>query len=529
MTRARIATLVLAGLCLLGNLAAGAVFQYSLAVETKKGERDAFLWVPHEAPKVRGLVLGGMTLMEREFAKDAVIRKACAEAGVGILFLKTGLGSVDVQAVLDRFAKHTGHGEISTAPLFFIGHSAGGPQARDCARRWHERCFGLFQFRGLGPGGEEPVPPGVPALMIVGQFDEFGKIGRSAEDVENWEKDRDYMTQYRRLHPANLGSFLVEPGAGHFAWSERCAAYLAKFIVRAAEARIPEDFPRQPLRAIDPASGHLTDLHGIRRPGHPPAAYAEYAGDKSRAAWHFDKEMAEATLAFHEGIGRADQFLRWNDDHWVQSGARNFLTDVEWVGDGRTFEVSPAYAKTYPGPHKGRGSVWGKAGQPVGASGAPIRVRPVSGPLVAAGRHRLRFRYDALAPATETRRVTFLAYSPGDAKHRYAERVGMFMEKHYLCEEGRPQSLTFQTIGALRPDSPPVKLRATSDAGLPVEFHVAYGPAVIRDGHLHLAEIPVRAKFPLELKVVAYQFGRGLPPKVQRAVPVSQTLPILQP
>ena len=284
MRLARTMALVATILCLSGNFARTAVFQYSLVTPTKKGGRDAFLWIPPEAPKVRGLVLGGMTLMEREFAKDAVIRKACAEVGVGILFLKTGLRSADLQTVLDQFAKRSGYGEISTAPLFFIGHSAGGPQARDCARQWHERCFGLFQFRGLGPGGEEPVPPGVPALMIVGQFDEFGKIGRSADDVENWEKDRDYMTQYRRLHPANLGSFLVEPGAGHFAWSDRCAAYLGKFLVKAAKARIPEDFPRQPLRDVDPASGHLTDLYGIRRPGHPPAPYPAYAGDKSRAA-----------------------------------------------------------------------------------------------------------------------------------------------------------------------------------------------------------------------------------------------------
>ena len=72
-------------------------------------------------------------------------------------------------------------------------------------------------------------------------------------------------------------------------------------------------------------------------------------------------------------------------------------------------------------------------------------------------------------------------------------------------------------------------LRATSSAGLPVEFHVAYGPAVIDQGKLKLTEIPAKAKFPIEVKVVAYQFGRGLPPLVQRAMPVEQTLLVTKP
>ena len=43
-------------------------------------------------------------------------------------------------------------------------------------------------------------------------FDEFGKIGRDANGVENWEKDRDKIVAFRLAHPANLGSVVVEPG-----------------------------------------------------------------------------------------------------------------------------------------------------------------------------------------------------------------------------------------------------------------------------------------------------------------------------
>jgi len=58
--------------------------------------------------------------------------------------------------------------------------------------------------------------------------------------------------------------------------------------------------------------------------------------------------------------------------------------------------------------------------------------------------------------------------------------------------KGREQTITFPLAGNLKADSGPVKLKATSDAGLPVEYYVAYGPARIEDGALRIAEIPAR-------------------------------------
>ena len=57
-----------------------------------------------------------MTLMEREFAKDAAIRKACANEGLGILFFKCGLGEVDLPQRIER----PGAG-------FWLPRTAGGP------------------------------------------------------------------------------------------------------------------------------------------------------------------------------------------------------------------------------------------------------------------------------------------------------------------------------------------------------------------------------------------------------------------
>ncbi len=519
-------------LALCNASASAAVFQYKTSVITDRGARDAFLWIPPQAQRVRGVVIGGMTLMEREFAKDPIIRRACVEQQLAIVFLKCGLGSVVPQDVLDDLARVSGYGELSAAPLFFVGHSAGGPPAKALATKTATRCFGVVQYRGGAAGGDEPVPPGVPALMMIGQFDEFGGTMRDADGRETWQGGRDAMAAFRAADPGNLGSIVVEPGAGHFAWSNRNAEYLALFIRKAAAARIPIDASSDTtrptaLREIDRTAGWLTDL-AIEKPGpSQPAPYGEYRGDRAKAAWHFDRQTAEATVAYHAGgFGKRDQFIQWNDPFWVDAGTRFFFTKLAWVGDGQTIEVHPVYADVYPSQHNGRGPRWLDAGKPVGRSDAPIHLRHVSGPVVATGPNTLRIKYDNLAPATEGLRVTFMAYSAGNRAYRYTEQVGMMPRGFKGLTRGQEQTITFPSIGNLTPGSRPVPLKAISDANLPVEYYVAYGPATIAGGKLQIAELPARARFPIEVKVVAYQFGRGIEPLVRTAVPVEQTIPI---
>jgi len=515
--------------------AADAVFQYRVAAPTAKADTAAFLWIPPEAKQVRGVLMAGMTLAERELVKDPQVRKACAREQLAIVFLKSGLGSVDLQKVLDELAKVSGYQELAAAPLFFVGHSAGGPQAKEAAVKMADRCFGVMQYRGGAPSWDLPVPAGVPALMMLGQFDEFGKkMMRDESGRENWENGRDEMAAYRSKNPHNLGSVAIEPGAGHFAWSERSAAYFALFLQKAAQARIPQwaidaKTPAS-CKTIDPSAGWLTDLTIAPAGKHPPTPYGDYRGDKAQAAWHFDRELAEATIAYHKGLGKKDQFLRWTDPHWVDAGARVFFNDLKWIGDGQTFEVHPAYAESYPKVQKdGKGPRWPLAGQPVGHSQAPIQTRVVGGPVVAIGMNKFRMRCDALTPASDPGRATFLAFSEGDSEFRAAEQVGMMPKSFGGLKAGKEQKITFPPLGDQTSDAGPIPLQATSDSGLAVEYYVAFGPAVVENGKLKIAEMPARARYPIEVKVVAYQFGRGVPPLVATALPVEQTFRIQKP
>ncbi len=516
--------------------AADAVFQYAVPVKPAKGQPStAFVWIPPEAKQVRGVVVAGMTLAEREMVRDVLVRKACAEEQLALVFLKTGIGAVDVQQVLDDLAKASGYRELSVAPLFFFGHSAGGPQAKAAAAKYADRCFGVAQYRGGHPGEPDPVPPGVPALMMLGQFDEFGKqMMRDADGRENWEYGRDSLAAFRAADAKNLGSIVVEPGAGHFAWSNRSANYLARFLRKAAKARIP-DWPldtKEPVKckAIDHTTGWLTDLTITGATRHKPAAHKDHAGDRSKAGWHFDSELAEATETYHIGLaGKKDQFIRWKDASSVDAGARFFFTELKWGSDGQTFEVHPEYADVYPKTQpNGQGPRWPLAGKPVGHSKAPVLVRPVGGPVVAVGPDKFRMKYDAIAPATDPGRATFLASSEGDADYRYTEQVGMMPKGFAGLKDGKEQTITFPPVGNLKPGGS-VELKGTSDGGLPVEYYVAHGPAVIEGGKLRVAELPARAVFPVEVKVVAYQFGRGVEPRVKTAAPVEQTIRIEKP
>lgn len=511
----------------------GAVFQYVAPVGDPAKPGEAFLWIPPSSPQVRGILASSMTLAEKHMSVDPQIRKACADQHLAILFMTLGTDATGLQSVLDELAKVSGYRELSFAPLMFAGHSAGGPPAKKLATHFASRCFGLMQYRGGIPGGDDPLPAGVPSLTMVGQFDEFGGLMRDETGREPaWEGGRDGIATYRAANAAHLASIVVEPGSGHFAWSDRNAAYLALFIRKAAQARIPDWSidTTEPVkcRAVDPASGWLTSLDLRNIAATRPASAGEYTGDKTQTSWHFDKELAGATVSYHAGLsGRKDQFIQWNDPYWVDAGTRYFFTKLTWVDDGQTLQVHPEYAATYPN-QKG-GPRWPEAGRPAGHSNAPISIKPVSGPLTPAGTNTFRVRFDNVNPAGNFGRPTFMAYSVGDAEYRHTEHVGMMPRGFKGLTNGQAQTIAFEPIQNLKANSAPVPLKATSDAGLPVEFYVAVGPAEVVDGNLTIKELPARATYPVTVRVVAWQFGRGIEPFVKTAAPVEQTFQIEKP
>ena len=150
------------------------VYQYAVPAKDFSGrEITAFLWVPPDADRLRGVLLGGQTLMEPEFAKDPLIRQACAAEQLAIVLFSPPLdatfeykekdsGAV-LQAVLERLAEVSGYRELAVAPWFPFGHSVSSMFATRVVCWKPDRCFGALSFKG-----GLPMPANDPAASLAG-------------------------------------------------------------------------------------------------------------------------------------------------------------------------------------------------------------------------------------------------------------------------------------------------------------------------------------------------------------------------
>jgi hypothetical protein len=120
-----------------------------------------------------------------------------------------------------------------------------------------------------------------------------------------------------------------------------------------------------------------------------------------------------------------------------------------------------------------------------------------------------------------------IAQHEGDkSARRTVQPAHLTFEKN---TEGKPQRITFEPIPDVVEGTPSIPLVAHSDSGLPVDFFVSHGPAKVESDYLVFTEIPPRSRFPIEVSVSAWQWGRHSEPQVQTAPVVTQRFHIVQP
>lgn len=560
-----VALIVAPGIAAWGSAAQAEVYQYALPAKSVEGkEITAFLWVPPNADRLRGALVGGQTLIEQTFAADPVIRQACADEKLAIVFFSPPLDALFdykeknagelLQQTLDALALHSGYRELSHAPLFSFGHSVSTIFARNVAFWKPSRVFGVLLFKGGNPSTEEDgTILGVPVLVIKGQFEEFGPgpsgALREFEDRQvAWQTTHKRLLALRAADDRCLVSLLVDPGGSHFAWSTEMSPVVAMFIRKAAQQRIPE-WPVDPkesvvCRDIDPKSGALS--HAERgKPPHAAAKYDGYQGEPAKSFWHLDAELARACDAYHANkFDKQPQFVTFADPNsgkpiFVGHDLRLKLNPV-WVR-ADTFKIAGTFLDQAPDKYP-------KVDGAVGHADGPIQFRKYAGTVEPVDHDaKVKNAFRVTLDGRGTVRAELLAYHPGDAKYRYAEQQGRVALPAVL-KNGKPQKITFAPLGSMklestassseRPGSPrssdaghsatasPIKLSATSDSGLPVRFYVESGPAVIENDMLKLSEVPKLATFPLKINVVAYQYGSAVEPLVQSAEMVRQVVEV---
>lgn len=522
--------LLLLLLLLPGFTARAAVWQWSVplqggvSAETGAAPR-AYLWIPPEAGQLRGVVVGQHNMSEEQLFEHPLFRKRMSALGFAIVWITPILdmpwdpGS-GCQALFDRMladlAAASGYDELAAVPVVPVGHSALATFPWNFAAANPGRTLAVVSLHGDAPRtnltgygranvewGRTRNIDGIPGLMIEGEY-------------EWWEARVRPALAFRMFYPGSCISFLGDAGRGHFDLADATVDYIARFLEKAAEQRLGT-----PLRPVDPTAGWLAERW---RPDQTrrarPAPAARYKCDPHDAFWYFDREMAElAERRYAEtrgkkplciGFAQSGEPLPYDERLHARIRGR-FRPEA----DGVTFRLQAFFSdSTHRNPTANR-----PAGEP--------RIGRICGPVeqIDDTTFRIRFGRGTLDNARRGGELWLLAEHPGDHRHKSAVQQ-LLIEIPHRNTEGREQHIDFPPLPDLRRGEAAPLIAARSDAGLPVSYFVEEGPAEVCDGVLRLSPIPPRARLPLRITVVAWQYG--IAGSVRSAEPVRRSFCITE-
>ena len=102
--------------------------------------------------------------------------------------------------------------------------------------------------------------------------------------------------------------------------------------------------------------------------------------------------------------------------------------------------------------------------------------------------------------------IYLLASHPGDKYYKGAVQE-MEVRIPYRITEGKRQYILFPGINDVKKGTESILLDAVSDSNLPVSYYVKEGPARVEENRLYFTSIPLRARMPIKVTVVAWQYG----------------------
>ncbi|HEY2585748.1 MAG TPA: hypothetical protein VGI81_08295 [Tepidisphaeraceae bacterium] len=508
------------------------VFQYSVPVSGVSGRR-AYLWIPPDCVRVRGLIFCLNNMLEERFTLDPTIRQAAADTGLGIVWiqpggektspltmdLKNGNAADAVQRVLTDLANESGYGEVAFAPLLAVGHSVAAQFSYGIQAQMPNRIIAAISLKGAFPGWRAL---GIPNLEVGSQVSEHSEAWR---DTDSWKKEVAAARKYRGQDERVLIGQFTDLSAGHLAFTPQSAPVLAMFIRKAVERRVPYGAPPNapvPLNPIDPKSGCLVDPDKLGTPDGKPVPCAQWPGDPKQAFWYFDPQMAAAVNgAMLDQQRKRPQLIQpVENGQPVALEKEGFLNlHPRFESDGITFKVEATWYARAPFPTTFGGAALGHVSD-------PIQFRVGTGALDQTGPDRFRVALHRGVPYRQGNpwEPWVIACSNGNAEFRRADRP-IHVLFNLINKKGDAQSIDFAALPDVPAGTKQVPLRATATSGLPIQYFLISGPAALApDGKsLSLLPIPPRSRYPVRVIVAAFQWGRPLSPQVQSAGPVERT------
>lgn len=513
---------------------AAAPWQWSVEIkelisEETNAHPSAYLWIPENCKQVRAVIIGQHNMTEETIFEHPEFRKNMGKLGIAEIWITPGIdqrwdvtkGTQQIfETMMKNLSEISGYTELEFAPVIPIGHSAMATYPWNFAAWNPERTLAVLSIHGDSPRthltgygranldwGTRTIE-GIPSLMVMGE--------------DEWWEDRLITSfDYRREYPNAPLSFLADAGHGHFDISDELIDYLSLFLKKTVEYRLPEhsslDAPIQ-LIPVEAKNGWLADRwRKNEKPTAEAASYDKYKGDKNHAFWYFDKEMADATEKYYANErGKTEQYIGFEQKGKLitfnpKSHVR-MSPSFQPEADGVTFHLKAVYTDTLRNEYSKEHSTH------------PIRMSRICGPVEVVNdtTFTVRFYRMGLDNPKRTGGICLMASVKQDHKYRSAVQQ-VEIRIPYRNKEGISQRIIFPKLSDVKASVKKISLNGTADSGLPVYYYVKEGPAEIKGDKLVLTKIPPRAKFPVKVTVVAWQYGCSGEPKVQTAEAVEQS------
>ena len=513
---------------------AAAPWQWSVEIkelisEETNAHPSAYLWISENCKQVRAVIIGQHNMTEETIFEHPEFRKNMGKLGIAEIWITPGIdqrwdvtkGTQQIfETMMKNLSEISGYTELEFAPVIPIGHSAMATYPWNFAAWNPERTLAVLSIHGDSPRthltgygranldwGTRTIE-GIPSLMVMGE--------------DEWWEDRLITSfDYRCEYPNAPLSFLADAGHGHFDISDELIDYLSLFLKKTVEYRLPEhsslDAPIQ-LIPVEAKNGWLADRwRKNEKPTAEAASYDKYKGDKNHAFWYFDKEMADATEKYYANErGKTEQYIGFEQKGKLitfnpKSHVR-MSPSFQPEADGVTFHLKAVYTDTLRNEYSKEHSTH------------PIRMSRICGPVEVVNdtTFTVRFYRMGLDNPKRTGGICLMASVKQDHKYRSAVQQ-VEIRIPYRNKEGISQRIIFPKLSDVKASVKEISLNGTADSGLPVYYYVKEGPAEIKGDKLVLTKIPPRAKFPVKVTVVAWQYGRSGEPKVQTAEAVEQS------
>ena len=519
------------------------VFQWHVSAENtgwpdgSKNKATLYLWIPEQTQHVRGVVVMGANVPEHMLVGHDAIRRACAENDLALVWgvpsfwrfgkvaTAPGAEPVDVKSLpesdsiqiafleklLVALAEKSGYTEIASAPLLPVGESGHLLMVGGLLKQKPERCIAAVCVKNPGD-----MSPTVPVLWTLGTGQEWKQT--AVDPREHWKNTGSYDTWCRERAAARLPlSFAIEPGTGHFYVTEAMAGLFAAYITASVKARVADGSKHLiPVKLEDGVLANLP-IPGQADPEVIPFRKAD--SEQLNRPWFFNSDLAKAA----QQLARVDwdaapQFIGIEavegcrvDPFSLNSVTQVFVeTDGEFTLRTRRYDFIPASFVA--------------AGEPLAQTATAPAIEWICGPYEPLGKGRFRVALDRTWIGKASAYVA--AVDEGDDTTRRCVQPA----KIELCPNtaGVVQKIAFEPIGDVTVGTRSVRLNATSDSGLPVSYFVDSGPAIVDGNELRFSGIPPRSRFPVEVSVTAWQWGRRSGPAIQTATPVTQTFNIIE-